>query len=185
MIYIIPTDTCFWLTCSLNDIKNYHKIYKIKKRKLSKPLAIIIENYDWLEKNTSLTLEQIKFLKNYKKPFTILTDSNHVKLWINYSDMDNEFENKDVYKKIAFRVANNDIQKKLIKEYWPMFLTSANLSDKPEIYSIKELRKEFEYYIDKNIIKIKWNQNLNNKVKTSDLFEFVWDSLDINYLRKN
>jgi tRNA A37 threonylcarbamoyladenosine synthetase subunit TsaC/SUA5/YrdC len=30
-----------------------------------------------------------------------------------------------------------------------MFLTSANLSSKPEIYDSKEIEKEFEYYLEK------------------------------------
>ena len=185
MIYIIPTDTCFWIACSISDKKNYEKIYKIKKREYSKPLTIIIENFNWLEQNTDLTKEQIKFLKNYKKPFTILTNSDYVKIWLNYEDEEGGFINKDVYKQIAFRVANNNIQKKLIKENWPMFLTSANLSGKVEIYTLKELKEEFKYYLDKKIIELRWDNNLNKNIPSSDIFEFVWESLDIEYLRKN
>ncbi len=54
MIYIVPTDTCFWISCSLDDVKNYNKIYEIKKRDLSKPLAIMIESFEWLEKNKKI-----------------------------------------------------------------------------------------------------------------------------------
>jgi tRNA A37 threonylcarbamoyladenosine synthetase subunit TsaC/SUA5/YrdC len=34
-----------------------------------------------------------------------------------------------------------------------MFLTSANLSNKPEIYSAKEIEDEFSYYLEKEKIK--------------------------------
>lgn len=185
MIYLIPTDTCFWIACSLSDIKAYEKIYQIKKRNLSKPLAIMVSDFKWLEKYSNLTKEQIEFLKKYDKAFTVLTDSDYIKMWINLEDENEMFPNNNVYKKIAFRVANNETEKKLIKEIWPIFLTSANLSDKPEIYKIKDLEDEFSYYLDKKIVEIKWSFDLNPKNKTSDIFEFVWDSLEVKYLRKN
>ena len=31
MIYVLPTDTCFWLACVMSDKREYHKIYKLKK----------------------------------------------------------------------------------------------------------------------------------------------------------
>jgi hypothetical protein len=34
-----------------------------------------------------------------------------------------------------------------------MFLTSANLSNKPEMYSGREVEEEFSYYIEKEKIK--------------------------------
>lgn len=185
MIYIIPTDTCYWIACSLSEIKEYEKIYKIKKRDLSKALAIIVLDFNWLEKHSDLTKEQIKFLQNYKKPFTILTNSDYVKIWINFENENEMFPNKDIYKKIAFRVVNNEIQKKLIKENWPMFLTSANISNKPEIYTIKDLKNEFWYYLEKKIVEIRWTDNLNSKNPPSDIFEFDWDSLDLIYHRQN
>jgi len=186
MIYLLPSDTCYWIACPIDDKKNYEKIYKIKKRSLDKPLAIMVENFNWLEQNTNLTKDQINFLKNYEKPFTILTDSNYVKMWLNFEDeIDWTFINKDIYNQIAFRVANLPEQKKLIKKVWPIFLTSANLSNNPEIYKSKDLITHFSYYLEKWIIKLidSWNLDPNNK--SSDIFEFIWDSLDIKYLRKN
>jgi len=186
MIYIIPTDTCYWIACSLSEKKDYEKIYKIKKRDLSKPLAILVQDFNWLEKHSDLTHEQVIFLQNYKKPFTILTNSDYVQIWLNFEDEEEGiFINKDIYENIAFRVANNEIEKKLVKENWPMFLTSANISDKPEIYKLKEIKSEFEYYLEKNIVEIRWEKNLDPNNQPSDIFEFVWDSLEINYLRQN
>lgn len=186
MIYLLPTDTCYWIACPIHEMKDYNLIYKIKKRDLSKPLAILIPDFEWLKNNTSLTSEQIKFLKNYKRPFTVLTDCDNLKIWINYVDEDNnEFLNKDVYNRFAFRVANNDTQKRLLKENWPMFLTSANISNKPELYSGREVENEFDYYLKKEIIKFVWKNTWNlPKNGTSDIFKFVWDSLEIEYLRK-
>lgn len=184
MIYILPTDTCYWLACSLDDITNYEKIYKIKKRSFAKPLAIMVSDFNWLKNNTSLNSKQIEFLRNYKKPFTVLTDSKNVSLWLNYETESWEwFQNRDMYKKIAFRVAHNDTQKKLIKEVGPIFLTSANTSGEKEIYKKEELKEVFNYYLEKNIVRIlPWEVGNN---KASDIFEFVEEWLEIKYLRKN
>ncbi len=185
MIYVIPTDTCYWIACPISDTKSYERIYKIKKRDLSKALAIIVPDFKWLENNTNLNLEQIDFLKNYKKAFTVLADCDHLKLWINYIDEENnEFLNRDIYKKFAFRVAHNNTQKKLLKKHWPMFLTSANISNNPELYSPEEVEKEFWYYLSNKKIEFLWSQKLE-KTSPSDIFEFEWESLDIKYLRKN
>lgn len=184
MLFIIPTDTCFWIWCEISDVESYHKIYKIKKRDLSKPLAIMVENFEWLENNTSLTLEQVNFLKNYNKPFTIMTDCPRIKMILELEQEDFMYENKWEYKKIAFRVANTDIQKKLISDVWPIFLTSANFSWEKEIYSTDEAKKQFSKYL-KEIKFIPENFEINWKLPPSDIFEFVWDGLEIKYLRKN
>jgi len=77
----------------------------------------LVPDFKWLEENTDLNKEQITFLKEYSRPFTVLTDSDSLKIWINYIDEDNnEFINRDIYDCFAFRIVNNDTQKRLIKE---------------------------------------------------------------------
>ncbi|MDR3151100.1 MAG: Sua5/YciO/YrdC/YwlC family protein [Candidatus Peribacteria bacterium] len=92
MIYIIPTDTCFGISCSITEYKDYEKIYKIKKRDYKKPLVILVPNFEWLEKYTDITKEQVNFLKNYEKPWTILTKSNFVKIWLNFVNEETQQE---------------------------------------------------------------------------------------------
>jgi hypothetical protein len=76
-----------------------------------------VPDFEWLKENTELNSEQIQFLKDYKNPFTIITESDHLRLWINYIDEDNnEFINRDIYDNFAFRIVNNDTEKRLIKE---------------------------------------------------------------------
>lgn len=187
MIYILPTDTCFWIACPIHDLKSYSWIYKIKKRDLWKPLAILVPSFEWLFENTDLNKEQIKFLKEYNKPFTILTNCDSLKVWINYIDDDNnEFINRDIYEQFAFRIVTNDTEKKLVKQNWPMFLTSANLSKQPEIYTSKKINEDFWYYFEKDKIKFVWeNTGKLPENGTSDIFEFAWEDLEIKYLRKN
>ena len=186
MLYILPTDTCFWLWCEVSDPKSYEKIYEIKKRDKSKPLSIMVPNFSWLEKNTDLTKQQIDFLRNYKEPFTVLAGCDYLKIWINFvnEEENEEFFNRDIYEKFAFRVANNETQEKLLKETWPIFLTSANPSKNPEIYNFSEIEKYFWNLIEKGKIKFLWPKKDLTKTKPSEIFEFIWESLEKNILRK-
>lgn len=186
MIYIIPTDTCYGIACALEDKKNYEKIYKIKKRRFEKPLALMVESFDWLAENTDLTSEQIDFLKAYENPFTILTDSTPVRLFIEFWDKEEEhFLNKDVYDYISFRVANNDVEESLTKSLGPIWLTSANISWIWETYDIEQIEKDFEYYIEKWVVEVMGTHDLNEDIPASDVFRFVWETLELEYMRKN
>lgn len=186
MIYIIPTDTCFGIACALSDKRNYHKIYKIKKRSFEKPLALMVESFEWLADNTELIPDQIQYLKEYERPFTVLTHSSYVRLFLQFEEEETGiFENKDVYTQIGFRVAHTPEQKKLLKKVWPIWLTSANLSGAGEIYTLQDIEKQFEYYIEKDIVKIVWGTDLDPDIKPSDVFGFEGESTEQVFVRQN
>ena len=133
----------------------------------------MVESFKWLYENTDLSQEQIEFLKNYKKPFTVLAHCPYIEMILNLEQEDFCYENKESYKKIAFRVANNEIQTKLIDETGPIFLTSANFSGEKEIYTIEEARKQFATF-GKSITFLVGNENIRSLPinKPSDIFEF-------------
>lgn len=186
MIYILPTDTCYWIWCAFNDKKSYEKIYKIKKRPHEKPLAIMVKDFQWLRDHTDLTDEQVDFCEKYEKPFTVLTNSRNIELFLEYADDHEEyFINKDMYTQIAFRVAHNDIQESLINSVWPIWLTSANLSWAGETYDIEKIQEDFEYYIEKWVVEVLGSFPLDPNIPASDIFSFVDDSLEVEYLRKS
>lgn len=171
MIYIIPTDTCFGLACSIDDANWFKMIYDIKWREFNKPLAIMVN--DFLIFENILNTKQIEFLRNYHRPWTLLIDSNLHTLPSNYKQNTSEY--------IALRVANNDIEKELISETWPIFLTSANLAWEKETYKISWLNKLFWKYKD---VKVLAKKDLQ-EVSPSDIFEFIWETTNVKYLRKN
>jgi len=182
MIYVLPTDTCFWLACILSDKKEYHKIYKLKKRDWKKPLALMVENFDWLSEHTELTDEQIEFLEDYEKPFTVLTQCDRVKMYLDFDDPEEwDFLNSNVYEEIAFRVAHNNVQKKLTHKEGPIFLTSANTSWQWEIYDIETIE---QLYWDDKYIDIRAEKDLKNQYKYSDIFRFIWDTTEVEYIRE-
>ena len=181
-IYAIATDTCYGLACSIDDIKSYEKIYKIKKRSFLKALAILVLDFDWLYEHTNLTEQQVDFLQNYQKPFTILCQCPAIQTLLQFEDDKHFYKNKDVYEKIALRVCHTPEQTKLMGRIWPLFLTSANVSGKPEIRTKQELKKEFAEY--EHLIHRVWSDSDIQYKYASDIFEFDWETTNINYLRK-
>lgn len=185
MLHILPTDTCYGIWCQFHDKDAYERIYALKKRSFEKPLAILVESFDWLAKNTKLTSEQIDFLKKYHRPFTILTESRPVRIYLEFSTDDEEaFVNKDIYTYISFRVAHNNIQKKLLRETWPLWLTSANLTNTWETYSPTIIEKDFWYQISTWELEFYSGWELDSTTPASDVFRFVWESLEVEYVRK-
>lgn len=183
MVFIVSTNTCFWIGCFINDLENYKKIYKIKERNFCKPLAIFVKGFSYFEKYTDLTEQEIDFIKNYTKPFTILIDKKKCKDMYLLENI-KKLPNKDKYKKIAFRVAHNEVHNKLIEENRLFFLTSANKSNTKEIKSMKEIKDTFKKDIEKYNIDIFENDNfiIKTSYNYSDIFEITknW----IKYFRK-
>jgi hypothetical protein len=79
-------------------------------------MAILVPDFEWLFENTPLTEEQLNFLSEYKRPFTILTDCQRISMLLEYSDDEMDYENKDQYKQIAFRVAHTDSQDEILEQ---------------------------------------------------------------------
>lgn len=185
-IYILPTDTCFWIACPISDTESYRKIYEIKWRSFDKPFAILCMDLKYLEENTLLNDNQINFISNYKNPFTVLIDIKKIKDK-NLLKIINSLFNSEIYKKIAFRVNHSFMQRRLIEDNWMLFLTSANKTNKPEIFNTKDVRQQFKKEIESYDIKVfaHLDFSINSKQKYSDIFEFIWESIDITYLRKN
>ena len=186
MIFILPTDTCFWLATPISNLESYKDIYNIKTRDLNKPLAILCSDFEYLKEKTKLTNKQIIYLEKHSNPFTVLINKKNIldKELLGYIS---NLPNSKIYEKIAFRVAHNFMHKKLIRLNWLLFLTSANKSDNPEVFSSIKVRKEFEKEIIDYDIKVMAHTDfcINSNQKSSDIFKFIWDNLEIKYLRKN
>jgi len=185
MIYILPTNTCFWMACPISNKQNYEKIYEIKQRDKSKAIAIMIEDFFYFSEQTKLNKKQIDFLKKYKNPFTILINKNKI-LDKKLLEIINDLDNSENYEKIAFRVAHNFMHRKLIKSHWLLFLTSANISDNKEIFDTIWIKESFWNILKKEEIQIlaHWDFCINSGQKYSDIFEFKWESEEIIYFRK-
>lgn len=96
-------------------------MYAVKARDLSKPLAVLVSDFEYLEQHTKITPEQLAFIQNYHRPFSVLLETRTDLL-------DTSLPNRNLYTKISFRVAHTDVQRDLTHKHGPLFLTSANLS---------------------------------------------------------
>ena len=185
MLFILPTNTCFWIGCDIDDIESYKNIYKIKWRDFSKPMAIFIDDIRRFKYISNLTKEQIDFLKNYEKPWTVLIDKKDIKDKKILEAIDN-LPNKEQYKKIAFRVAHTFMQRIFIYKRNYFFLTSANKSWQWELIESKKVKEIFKDDIEKYKIRYFAHDDyiINSRQKFSDIFEFSWKTTKIHYLRK-
>lgn len=128
-IAVIPTDTVYGLVGDATNEKVIKKVFLIKQRENTKPLLILISNFDMLKKyvkNISpLELEIIN--KFWPGPLTIIFQNKK-----NLSDILTANKNE-----IAIRMPNDerllDLINKLDK---PIIATSANIAHKKTITSI-------------------------------------------------
>ena len=174
-IFIFPTDTCYWIATPINDIDGYNEIYTIKQRTYNKPLAILVGGFNDIVKYAKITQEQINFMKDYPHPFTILVTPKE-------NLIDKRLKNKEIYKKIAFRVAHTQLQRELIDKHGPLFLTSANVSWDSEIYSKDIIQKIFSPHKENITF---FSEDDITPTPSSNIFVFVWKWIEIKCLRKN
>ena len=179
MPYLIPTNTCFGLAASIADPQGYNAIFELKNRPHSKPLAILVESFDWLASHTNLTSEQILFLEHYPRPFSVLTPSDFLEnFFAEQSWFDHQY-----YAQYSLRVAHTSEQYKLIQEVGPLFLTSANLSWQEEIYTQSELNKTFAEALDSGEVEKIWPFIDLSPTPPSEIFSFKGNSLEQIFLR--
>ena len=69
----------------------------------------MVEDFEYLKKHAHINDLQLQFLKKYPYPFTVLLHTKREFIL-------DEIPNKRLYKKTAFRVANLDEQKKLLRK---------------------------------------------------------------------
>lgn len=173
MISAIPTDTCFWLACNIYEEDSYDKIFEIKNRSQNKLLSIAVKDYNELKQISLLSSSQIEFLINYPHPFTILAKVSNNFIFPNFLD-------KSQYSELWIRVASTFLNPEIIASLiFPIFLTSANNSWDSEIYDSTLITELFWDKIE-NIIPWKIQPK-----PPSNIFRFIWDTLELDYIRKN
>ena len=200
MLTIIPTDTCYGLAWDFNE-QDYQEIYRLKGRDFTKLLAWLVRDYEDLHKYIEITDEQIEFLQNYPRPWSILGKKREDFILP-------EFLDAKTYEKISLRVASACLpksvfsgnpppdkgelegvtQKRILYSVthpippfsgrglgYPLFLTSANISGNPESKTLVEAREFFP-----------WVEGIDGGIcdePPSDIF-FFDEQGSVEYLRK-
>lgn len=156
-IWIIPTDTLYWLS-SLVTEDNSNKISKIKKREANKTYSIIAPNIDYIRSNFIVpeNFKEIlkKCLEKYKKTWITFIlekkDKNYLPyLWIN--------------NKMWVRILNHFIQDFVNYINKPIITTSANISSEDNPIYFKDIDSRIIESIDfviKDDINISWDPSI-------------------------
>lgn len=126
-IFVLPTDTLFGIFAQLNDNQNKNRIFLLKTREKTKPLAIYINNIYDIKKFCDLdTWENNKHLFKciLPGPFTFILKTEKKIPFVTKKE------------KIGIRYTENDFLNKFISNSGILCGTSFNISGQSSIYKI-------------------------------------------------
>jgi L-threonylcarbamoyladenylate synthase len=130
-IVICPTDTVYGFLADATNKKAVDKIYKIKKRPKSKPLAVFVKNFKMAKELAEIDEKQKKIIKKYwPGKYTFILKRKKI----------------DVGRlsTIGLRVPKykflNDLLKKIDR---PLVQTSVNVSNNPCLVKISDIIERF------------------------------------------
>ena len=142
-VIVFPTDTVYGLGCRIDDKLAIKKIYEIKNRDYSKPLAVLAPN-----KNIDAYVVKIsakaKILmdKYWPGALTIVFEK---------SDKIDDMVTSNL-KSVGIRVPNSDIALTVLKRFGMMCTTSINISGSEPLNNIEDIEKYFKDKIDYLVI---------------------------------
>ncbi len=139
-IGILPTDTIYGLVSSALSEKAVERIYKIRKRKSSKPFIILISGLNDLKSfGIKLSVKQKSFLdKIWPGKVSVILNCESEKF---------EYLHRGT-KTLAFRLPDKKDLIELLKEIGPLIAPSANFEGEPPALTIKEAENYFGGKID-------------------------------------
>ncbi len=139
-LVVFPTDTVYGLGTNALLVKSVRKIYRIKKRELSKPIIFLVAHKDDVKK---LVMEIPSFAnklinKFWPGPLTLIFKANSLACMI-----------AGGLGTISFRIPNNKIALSLISEAGiPIATTSANISGKKSVTSALSANRQLKDKVD-------------------------------------
>lgn len=139
-IAIFPTETVYGIgTNGLNE-EGIKKLFDIKKRPKEKPISLLVNSIEMIERIVKLTEEERKIIKNFfPGPLTLIVEKKKIVPDILTSNK----------KTVGIRMPDNEIALKLIKyANIPIATSSANISGKENNTDIINIKKEFENKVD-------------------------------------
>lgn len=124
-VVVCPTDTVYGFLADASNKKAVDKIYKIKKRPKSKPLAVFVKDIKSAKQLAEINDTQVKVLKKYwPGKYTFILNLKK--------------------KTIALRVPRykflNDLLRKINR---PLVQTSVNISNNPPLAKISDIIEQF------------------------------------------
>lgn len=163
-VIIFPTDTVYGIGCKYQDITSVKKIYDIKNRDYSRPMAILCYS---LEQVKQVVAKDVRFdeklTKYWPGKLTLIFKKNP-----SISDIITAGKAT-----VGVRIPNNSIALNLLQKHGPMVVTSLNESNEPAITKFKDAlnyQSKVDYIIE--------GGDLHNKPST------VYDTINKKVLRQ-
>lgn len=130
-VIALPTDTVYGLACSANDPKAIQRLYAIKGRKETKPVAICVAEYEELRHWGDADHLPDKLLEQLLPgPVTIIVNKSY--------HLNNPFLNPGV-QEIGIRIPDFDFIRNVSRVFrFPIALTSANKSSEQSTLNVRE-----------------------------------------------
>jgi len=130
-VVIFPTDTVYGFLALPENKKAIAKIYKLKNRPKTKPLAVFVKDFKMAESLAEISEDQEKILKKkWPGKYTFILAKKSAE--------------HGPLRTIALRIPKykplNDLLKKINK---PLAQTSVNISGQPEMTKISDIIKKF------------------------------------------
>ncbi len=140
-IVVFPTETVYGIgTNGLNE-NAVKRLYKIKQRPLTKPISLLVNNLDMINKiATDITKLEYALIKEFfPGPLTIILKKKDIVPDIVTSNSDT----------VGVRMPSNEIALKLIEfSGVPLATPSANISGKPSGTNLDDIIKDFNTNVD-------------------------------------
>lgn len=138
-VIVFPTDTVYGVGCMVDDIEAIHKIYDLKNRDYSKPLAILTPD-NKIDKYVKQVSKKALELMNEYWPgaLTIIYEK---------SDLINNTVTSNL-NTVGFRMPNSKVALEVLNTFGVMATTSINISGSAPLNDKYEIIKEFKDKID-------------------------------------
>lgn len=144
-IVVFPTETVYGIGTNVLDKEAVERLYKVKERPLSKPISLLVSDFEMIERVAKNISEiEYKIMKKFfPGPLTIILNKKDIVPDIVTSGGST----------VGIRMPDEEITRKLI-EYAgvPIAAPSANISGKLSEIDVQDIIKEFggsvDYFID-------------------------------------
>ena len=123
-VFVIETDTVYGIGCLLNSKIGVERIYHIKGREFTKPLAVLCSNVSQVE-SLVYNVSDFKEITNkyWPGPLTLVFKKK---------DTVGNFVTSN-FDTVGIRIPNNDICLKIMDKFGPIVMTSLNKSHEKEV----------------------------------------------------
>lgn len=140
-IVIFPTETVYGIGTNGLDENAIKKLYEVKQRPLNKPISLLVNNIEMVEKIAkNITELEYKLMERFfPGPLTIILEKRDIIPDILTSNTNT----------IGIRMPSGEIAKKLIEFAGvPIATSSSNISGRPSGTNITDIKKDFEGKVD-------------------------------------